>query len=369
MKRKLIATFGVVTAALIGYAALSTSGTGTAVAQAAAKLYSGTFYIAGMGGHFAKADVTIDPSNEKTPITISNLDRIIIGDKHTHAVHDPRIDVNDSTKLYWSTYHLDPKGMAHVGISDLKTGDVIKDLAVAPDPRAKSTSHFYCASGQTDKYYLPVTMTDEPYIDIYDKVTLKHKHRVFLKEYKLGDTLFYHGTNSPDMKKFIVVANRVENGKPNGKVDFLMLDMAELVNGKEKVLAKNTLAGEPGDTITFRQYFTPDGRYIFQSAGDRIWVLDASTLKLVDQKMIPDGGQVHDAMPTPDGKYGIMTIRMLAHIPGGEGKDVTDGFLMLYDASNKKILGKPSSVCLACHNQFEMTASAALCGIDGNWKK
>jgi hypothetical protein len=56
-------------------------------------------------------------------------------------------------------------------------------------------------------------------------------------------------------------------------------------------------------------------------------------------------------------------------VPGGEGKDVTDGFLMLYDAANKKIVGKPVSTCLACHNQFGMTASAALCGIDGSWKK
>ncbi len=369
VKRKLVVAAVLMLTAIICYAAFTAIGTNSAVAQDPSKLYSGTFYIAGMGGHFAKADVTIDPANAANPIKINDLDRIVIGDKHTHAVHDPRIDANDRTKMYWSTYHLDPKGMVHVGISDLKTGEVIKDVPLKLDPRAKVASHLYCASGQTKKSYMPVTMTDEAYIDVFDKVTLKHKHRVFLKEYKPGQTLFYHGTNSPDMKKFIVAVNRVENGKPNGKIDFLMLDLKALESGKEKVLAKNTVSGEPGDTITFRQYFTNDGKYIMQSAGDRLLVLDAKTLKLVDQKMIPDGGQVHDAMPTPDGKYGIMTVRMLAAVPGSEGKEVTDGFLMLYDATNKKIVGKPASTCLACHNQFGMTASAVLCGIDGNFKK
>ena len=37
-------------------------------AAAAAKTYSGTIYVAGMGGHFAKADVTIDPSNADEPV-------------------------------------------------------------------------------------------------------------------------------------------------------------------------------------------------------------------------------------------------------------------------------------------------------------
>jgi len=41
------------------------------------------------------------------------------------------------------------------------------------------------------------------------------------------------------------------------------------------------LAGEPGKTITFRQYFSRDDKLIFQSAADRMWVLDGKTLKLV----------------------------------------------------------------------------------------
>lgn len=91
----------------------------------------------------------------------------------------------------------------HVGVSNLKTGKVIKDIAVDLDPRAKVKRSVYCASGQTAGSFLPVTMTDEPYIDVFDKKTFALKHRVFL-DYKPGESKFYHGINSSDMKKFMV---------------------------------------------------------------------------------------------------------------------------------------------------------------------
>ena len=65
--------------------------------------YAGTLYVAGMGGHFAKVDVNIDPS-EKQPIKINAIDRVEIGDSSTHPTHDPRIDAKDSNTMYWSTY-------------------------------------------------------------------------------------------------------------------------------------------------------------------------------------------------------------------------------------------------------------------------
>jgi len=61
--------------------------------------YSGTVYVAGMGGHIATADVLIDPSAD-TPISITNLDRIEIGGSKSHPTHEGRIDGN---KMYWST--------------------------------------------------------------------------------------------------------------------------------------------------------------------------------------------------------------------------------------------------------------------------
>lgn len=206
---------------------------------------------------------------------------------------------------------------------------------------------------------------DEAYIDVLDKKTLKLKRRVFL-EYKLGQTKFFHGTNTPDMKKFLVSVNLADEGKPNGKIDLLMLDMKALENGKVKVLAKTTVTGEPGGkTITFRQYFTNDGKYLPQSAKDRMLLLEAKTLKLIDEEMLT--GENHDAMPTPDGKYAVLTLREVVG-KTADGKDIVDGTLQLYDMTARKIVGKSVSVCASCHAPIGITSSAVLCGIDGKWE-
>lgn len=367
MRNKLVSLSRLSVLALIGVLAATAAVTHDAVSAAAKRIYSGTLYVAGMGGHFAKAEVTIDPSNAKQPIRIDALDRIVIGSKDTHPTHDPRIDAKDRTKMYWSTYRRDPAGKLHVGVSDLKTGEVLKDVPLALDGRAKTDKAVYCASGQTQNAFIPVTMTDEPYIDIVDKATLELKHRVFLG-YKPGETKFYHGTNSPDLKKFFLAVNRATNGEANGKIDLLMLDLPALENGTVKVLAKNTIAGEPGDTLTFRQYFSADGKRIYQSGADRLLVIDATSLKLVGKAMMPDGIEAHDAMPTPDGRYVVMPVRKMVAAPGTEGKELMDGLLMLYDVGTRKLVNKPVSVCAACHAQIGLHTSAVLCGVDGNWK-
>ncbi len=351
---------------VVGYLAFTTvAPTATApVAVAKGRTYSAKMYISAMGGHFAVADVTIDPSKEQ-PIIVNDLDKIDIGTKTSHPTHDPRIDATDRTKIFWSTYKLDENGMVRVGVSDLNTGKVIKEVALKPDERAKWTGALYCGSGQTKDSYLPVTMTDEAYIDVFDKKTLELKQRVFL-DYKPGQTKFYHGINSPDMKKFAVVVNLADEGKPNGKIDVIMLDLPQLEKGKVKVLAKTTLTGEAGGkTLTFRQYFTNDNKYFLQSGKDRMYVLDANTLKLVDEELLPPG-ENHDVMPTPDGKYAVLTMRET--IKNKEGKDTTDGTLLLYDMGAKKVIGKSSSVCYRCHEGFNIMASSVLCGIDANYK-
>lgn len=377
--KKLAGIIVVVVIAFFGYLGFTTVSSDAPVAVASKSTYSATVYVAGMGGHFAKADIVIDPSNEASPISVANLDRVVIGDKTTHPTHDARIDSNDPNVLFWSTYVLDPQGKMHVGKSDLKTGNVITDLALDPDPKASGKKPpLYCASGQSKKYFMPVFMGTEGYIDVFDKKTMKLKHRVFVSDmgYKAGTYKFVHGINSPDMKTFLVVMNQAEaDGKGNGKVDFVLVDMKSLEKGKWKVLAKNTLTGEPNKTLTFREFFSNDGKYIYQSAADRMWVLDGKTLAMVDEKMMPvEGSQVHDAMPTPDGKYAVLTLRQVANacdVDGKpiEGKDITDGFLMLYDTTAKKIIDKPVSVCWACHKGIGLgDKTAVLCGIDAVWK-
>lgn len=382
MKKRIFVVAVVVALVFLGYLSFTTVDTTTPVAVAAGNTYSGTVYVAGMGGHFAKADVTIDPSNANEPVKMNNLDRIVIGEKATHPTHDARIDSNDPNTMFWSTYVLDPQGKMHVGKSDLKTGNVIKDVAMTPDPRAAGTKPpLYCASGQSKNFYMPVFMGTEGYVDVIDKKTMELKHRVWVSDlgYQKGTYKFVHGINSPDMKTFVLAINQAKEGKGTGDVDFVLVDMKQLEKGKFKQVAKNTLKGEPDKTLTFRQYFSNDGKVLFQSAADRLWVIDAKTLKLVDEKMMPEGSQLHDAQGTPDGKFALLTVRAVtagcdaegkAIVKEGKGVDITDGTLMLYDAAAKKISDKSTSACLACHKSAGLgDKNAVLCGLDTNWKK
>jgi hypothetical protein len=381
MKKRAVLCAVLIAVVLCAYATFTLFDSKTSVATAAKKAYSATVYIAGHGGHFAKAEVTIDPNNADDPLKVASLDRVVIGTSKTHPTHDARIDSENSSILFWSTYIADPDGKMHIGKSDLKTGNVIKDVALTPDAKAPGKKPpLYCASGQSKNFFMPVFMGTEGYVDVVDKKSLENKHRVFVSDlgYKTGTYKFVHGTNSPDMKKFLIVLNQAAEGKGNGKVDFILVDMAALEQGKLKELAKTTLSGEPEKTLTFRQTFSPDGKYIYQSAGDRLWVIDAATLKLVDEKMIPEGGQLHDTFPTADNKYAVLTVRSLAPACGSDGmpmtgekqKDITDGTLMLYDGDAKKLVGKTSSICQACHKGMGLGDKVAiLCGIDGTWKK
>jgi hypothetical protein len=380
--KKILSTVGVMALIAGAYFTLSTVNSYTPVATAKAdmmkKTYSGTLYVAGMGGHFSIADVTIDPNNTDAPIMVNSVDMLDIGG-NTHPTHDARICSEDDNIMYWSTYKLDTwkdkgatGGNLHVGKSDLSTGEVITDVAFPPPARAGWTGANYCASGQSATSFIPVSMANEGYIDVYDKKTMKLKHRVFFDDLgiKAGQTTFAHGINTPDQKKFLLTVNHTPDGftKWTGNTRLMYLDMEALEQGKIKKLAEAMITGKPkdaeGGTITFRQYFTPDGKYLLQSGADRGYLIDAATLKVLDE-ITPIPGENHDILPTPDGKYAIMTLREKAK--DFEGNDSVDGTLLLYDIEGRKTVGKSASVCFACH-KGEGIGKAILCGIDGKWK-
>jgi len=351
-----------------------------AEAQAAAgakKTYSATIYVAGHGGHFAKADVIVDPNDAENPIKVKSLDKVDIGTTESHKMHDGRLD---GTTLFWSTYALDKEGKLHVGKADVKSGKVLQDVAFDPDPRSPmKAGPAYCASGQSKSAFMPVFMGNEGYVDVFDKKTLAHKHRVFVSDlgYKAGSYQFVHGSNSHDMKRFLVtVTLKGDDGKMTGKQDLIMVDLPALEKGKFKVLARTTLAGEPGKTIAFRQYFTSDDKLVYQAAADRMWLIDAATLKLVDEKMTRPAGENHDVQPTPDGKYALLTLRTSDTSSCDDkgnpiaDKKITDGALILYDATARALVGKPASVCFACHKDMgQGDKNAVLCGLAASFGK
>lgn len=380
MKKVLVALIALATVfgIYLGYSMISeTAPVANALNKDVKEAYSGTIYIAGMGGHFAQAEVEIDPTGE-IPIIIKDLDRVVIGSKMTHPTHDARIDAKKRTKMFWSTYKIDKEAKGrtvHVGVSDLKTGEVIKDVALQLPEQVKWASALYCGSGQTEKSFLPVTMTNEAFIDVFDKESLKLQHRVYLDSLGYKDNyLFFHGINSPDMKTFAVAINKTKPWvKPDepaariGQIDMLLLDLPALEKGKVKMVAKNTITGSPKKTMTFRQTFTPDGKYLLQSGADRFYLLNGNDMSLLDEEMMTDG-ETHDAIPTPDGKYAILTLRSKIATPEApEGHNITDGMLQLYDIQQKRLVGAPSSVCYACHKDEGLHGNSVLCGADVNW--
>lgn len=355
--------------------------------------YNATFYIAGMGGHFAVADITIVPG-DPNPLHLNKLDKIEIGDNETHPVHDARIDDNNRKVMFWATYRLDPNtGKVHIGKTDLATGKKILDLDV-PVPEGLTHNHdIYCASAQTKECYLPISMTNKAYIDVFRKSDLSRIRTVFLEGTEADirhPYLFYHGINTPDMKKLLITINEADKaqGRTIGKIDLFLLDMEEIIKGRVKVLAHNLAPGVPERTTSFRQYFSPDGKLLANSGGDCMFLINGETLEPLDVETVGANEENHDAIFTPDGKYIIATSRTKVKreigaklslenpYPNAKQDDkvavgdeyLMDGQLKLYDVAARKFIGRPTSVCMACHNKEQVEENAVLCGIDANWK-
>jgi DNA-binding beta-propeller fold protein YncE len=163
----------------------------------------------------------------------------------------------------------------------------------------------------------------------------------------------------------------------------VVLDTAALIDGKVKVLRKGVADGNHNSTISFRQYYSPDGKYVANATGDILYLVDAKTLEVIDTETLASPGteQLHDAIFTPDSKYVVATSRTKRIInmddcedPNKPKKDefLMDGHFKLYDVAAKKFIGKSASVCLACHDEELGTEDdavhAVLCGLDGNGK-
>ncbi len=374
--------------------ALVVAGAMTMGTSALAEKYDATVYIAGMGGHFAKADITIDPS-AKTPINLKGLDKIDIGERATHPTHDARIDAKNKDLMYWSTYKIDKAtGAPHVGATDLKTGKIVMDVdAPIPEAGQANTKSLYCGSGQTENFYFPMSMTSKSYIDVFQKSDMKRVHSVFLEGTEADPGVpykFYHGSNSPDMTKMLVSINESDktHGKPIGKIHLLLLDAKELEKGKVKLLKRGVVPGNAGKTVNFRSTWSNDGKMIAMSGGDTMYVVDAESLKLIARQPMGKLEENHDAMFTPDDKYILATSRTKT-LSSGNAKSISmdnfgcveevapeklgnedftlDGQLKLYDVAAKKFVGQATSACLSCHNEEGLEEHAVLCGLDANF--
>lgn len=359
--------------------------TGNIEISQATDTYQGTFYVAGMGGHFARAQIVIDPNQTDAPLRLRKLDKIDIGTRETHPTHDPRIDGVNKDIMFWSTYQRDKSEeyanvpVTHVGKTDLRTGEVLLDKLVDIPSFAAKRASLYCASAQTRDHFIPIAMANKGYLDVFNKSDLNLVRRVTLEgtEADIGKPYrFYHGTNSPDYKRLLVTINeaRSDHGETIGKLHMVELDMEKFIDGEVKVLNKGIAPGN-GSFVSFRQYYSPDGTKIANSAGNALLLIDAKTLKVIDHEPAGNLNENHDAIFTPDGKYVIAALRSKVLLPNCEdpknpkGDEFTmDGQLRLYDVTAKKFIGKPMSVCSACHQKEDVDEHAILCGLDAIFK-
>jgi hypothetical protein len=368
--------------------ALSAAWAGAGVSDANAtekpKTYAGTIYVAGHGGHFAQVELSIDPSNQEHPIQIKQMEKLTVSKRKfkdgtsQYKLHDARLD---GKKLYWSTYNTDAHDKLHYGVMDLTTGKNLSDIAIPVDPRATKPEvkpdamPYYCASGLTAGYFMPMTMSHEAYITVVDKADMDKYQNVFLDSILPDPNYKYlHGATSPDGSKLMAVVNRtdVPYGTLTGEHLLYILDAKALEKGKVVELAKGELFGDGtgpfGVSITFRASWTPDGSKILLAGADRVWVLDSKTLKPLNGAHGDSyiGGQNHDALSTTDGKYAILTLRVLPYEEGSPDENKLDGHIQLYDIDNSEAIGDSVSVCNACHKvEEEENYNATLCGLDG----
>jgi hypothetical protein len=353
------------------------------------------------GGHIAVIPVTIDPSNATTPIVVDETHEIRIqlqeangtpagfgvpptGTNTTHVFHDLRLD---GTKLYYSTIFTDAAtNNAHLGYVDLANGNAVHDAMIDATTAAQN-GMVYCGSGQSATHYFPMTMSSPAYIDAIRKdaivtgATLSSTgasvKRTMVDSFRAGgdpNYLFAHGVNHVGSTKLYVAVNETDSvsGAMTGAITSYVMNTSDVVAGTvtSANVTSHTVSGlTPAmGTIAFRSTYTPDGAKILQAGSDRLLVLNASDLSVLDNNTAIGGSfkaftgnggvQNHDVMPTPDGKYAILSLRF-QHASG----DKEDSGIQLYDLANKRAIGDPVSTCKKCHDS--VSVAHPTCGLVG----
>jgi hypothetical protein len=319
--------------------------------------YNGTIYMASTsGGHIVKFAVAIDPANAGNEIVMTGRVKLDLASpgtlNKTHNFHDVRYDAATS-RVYYSGIKADSAGGAvngqtHLGYVDTTAFNAggIHDATIETTAAAQA-GLVYCASGQTDDYYIPMTMSYPAYIDVIRKNTVK-----------TGAAL----TSTP--KQLYVAVNETTAGTggtgagQTGQFTGYLLDMSDVTAGTVSPSSVTATSPTTSAAVAFRSTYTPDGSKILQAGADRLVVLDGSTLaELSNDTAI--GGENHDVMPTPDGKYALLALR---YKDGAEAFNTSGLQLYNIQTGSYGAVGNPVNTCGGCHND---TVNHNTCGIDG----
>ncbi len=185
------------------------------------------------------------------------------------------------------------------------------------------------------------------------------------------DYTFMHDSISPQKDKVFVVLNVARDanggtgrmGATNGTLLMYMLDAAKLEQGQVSKLAEKLVDTGNAATVTFRSNWSQNGDFIVMGGKDQVYVIAGKdfpalrpTAKMLDiiQSQPVSAVENHDALPTTDGKYAILTLNT-----GSEG------LVQLYDINNNALVGGQVSACYDCHGSNPAAGGVVLCGIDG----
>lgn len=351
--------------------------------------YEGKVFASGHGGHVAVAEVAIDPTAAQ-PIQIKpykfwsgqKLRMISMGDTDHFGSHDFQLDAVDRSVGWSSNYFADDSMLRYIKL-DVENEKYVTHVEyelpeVVHEYGFTTTDTLICDAAQTRDYVVYMMMGYPSFLDVIDKNTMEKKHRVMLYDQPEipQEYTWVHGANTPDFKELILAMNHMPDDAPEpygfahatGDLHLVKLDMQTLVNeGRLEVIDSNFIEFPKG-TGAFRSHVTDDGEALFIGHRTRATVVNVDDLSLRQQLEVPEGYEIHDLMPTPDGKYGLGSVRI--HVPGqfGAYKDewVMDGALLLYDVENNQWLGDHTSMCYGCHDyRDKKTLLPALLSIPG----
>jgi hypothetical protein len=191
----------------------------------------------------------------------------------------------------------------------------------------------------------------------------------------IGDLSYFnmHGSTSTDRSRFLVTFNETKAEGEPATSQLFMMDADSIADASPalassgtttKTITGTTVGASGATTISFRSTWTQDDTKIMLAGADRFYVINAATLEVLNGAEGDDriAGQNHDALPTDDGKYALLTLRTKPYEVGSGDETKMDGEIQLYDVDNGEPVGNPVSVCNACHSANK---DAILCGLDG----
>ncbi len=191
-----------------------------------------------------------------------------------------------------------------------------------------------------------------------------------------------HNSTSTDRTKMLITVNKAATPYTGmtGVTDLYLVDADKMAQGEVAKTLGPVQIGSNATTpmnVVFRSSWTADDSKILVAGKDRLWVLDPATLAPLNGAA-GDAGLLagsngtyyenHDALPTTDGQYAILTLRTKPHADPDVAK--LDGELKLYDLANGHVVGAGVSVCNSCHaTMLGANRNATLCGLDGKVEK